>query len=132
RCRNRLATEARNETVIASTASNRTEADDFALIVRHFEQKLCLVDRAGIIFEATHDRRVDLDAAIVVASSSDKRADLREFLDAFIAFDFAGLNVAKHGLDRSLFKASALGEVAAFVETPLAEQEANAFRTKLV
>src|SRR5690606_19679336 len=86
----------------------------------------------GVIFEATHDRRVDLDATIVVSGSSDKRADLREFLDALIAFDFAGLNVAKHGLDRSLFKASAFGEVAAFVETPLAEQEANAFRTKLV
>jgi len=67
RRRHRLAAEARDEPVIAPAARHRAEAHDLALLVRHLEQKLRLVDRAGIVFEPAHHGGVDPDAPVVVA-----------------------------------------------------------------
>src|SRR5690606_1634028 len=86
----RLAAEARDEAVVAAAAGDRAEADDLALVVRYLKQQLSLVDRAGVVFEAAHDRRVDLDAAVIIAGSRDQLADLGEFLYAFVAGNFTG------------------------------------------
>src|SRR3954463_4084594 len=60
--RHGLAAEARDQAIVASAAADRAEAHRSALVVPGLEQQFDLVDGAGVIFEAAHDRGVDLDA----------------------------------------------------------------------
>ena len=64
--RHRLAAKARDESVIASAAADRTEADRIALVFG-LKGQIGFVDRAGVIFEAADDGGVDDDAAIGIA-----------------------------------------------------------------
>src|SRR5262249_32549656 len=78
---NLLAREARDEIVIAPAAPDRPEADGPALIVLRFDQQLSFEDRAGVVFEATDDRRVDTDTIRAVASGRNLVLDLRQLVD---------------------------------------------------
>src|ERR1700737_2646817 len=59
RGRHRLTTEARHQTIIAPAAADRAEANWAAFFVFGFECEFYFVDRAGVIFEAADNGRVD-------------------------------------------------------------------------
>src|SRR5215472_13786245 len=49
--------------------TGRAETHGPALLVLCLQQQLNLKNRAGVIFEAAHDRRIDTNATFVTASS---------------------------------------------------------------
>src|SRR5699024_1192258 len=69
--RHRLATQARYQTVITTTAANRAEPHRAALCVIGLEQQFNLVNGAGVILEAADDRLIDADP-IAIAGGTDK------------------------------------------------------------
>ena len=85
--RHRLAAEARDETVVAPAAADRAEAHGAALLVLRFDEKLNLVDRAGVIFEAADDGRVDHDTAVFIAGRSDQLRNVAKLLHALLSDD---------------------------------------------
>src|SRR6478735_4593648 len=84
RRRYRLAAEARDKTVIAATATDGAEADGAAFFVLGFEREFNLVDRAGVVFEAAHDRLVDANPIATISSVLTKILDLKKLLAAFL------------------------------------------------
>src|SRR5262249_51168221 len=82
--RHRLAAEARDEAIVAPAAADRAKAHGPAALVLRLERQLHLVDRAGVILEAAHDRRIDADA-VAVATLLHQLGDRLQLGNAFIA-----------------------------------------------
>src|SRR5579883_3083263 len=79
--RYRLAAKARDEPVVAAAARDRADAHRPPLLVAQVAGEVRLVDRAGVVFETAHDRRIDDDAA-VIAARAHQRGDRLELVDA--------------------------------------------------
>ena len=105
-------------------------------------------NRPRIIFKTTHNGRVNLHTTIV-ATRREQHLHVGKFGYTFLTLGVASHNCTEIGdrfdacrparrsesqnfLDCIISKFSALGEIAAFIKTALAEQKANAFRSKLV
>src|SRR5690606_36927992 len=71
-CRDGCALEARHKPVIAAATADRTKAHDLAILIRDLGQQLGFEHGAGVIFQAAHDRRVDLDATVIIAGGRAK------------------------------------------------------------
>ncbi len=56
-----------DETIVTTTATDGAEANGTALFVFGFEREFNFVNGAGIVFEAAHDGRIDLDAIGLIA-----------------------------------------------------------------
>src|SRR5581483_1362683 len=61
-----VGTKAPDQAVIAPTARNRAEPHRPAILARDRRSQLALEYRAGIVFEAAHDGRIDRDLAVAV------------------------------------------------------------------
>src|ERR1700678_634899 len=64
--RDRFAAKAGDQAIVTPAAANRAETDRSARFVLHLERQLGLEDRAGVVFQAANDGRVDLDASRTV------------------------------------------------------------------
>src|SRR6185503_10366332 len=78
--RYRLAAKARHEPVVTPAACHRAEAHRAAVLVGDLEGELHLVNRAGIVFEAAHDRRIDPHPVLAIAAGPQDVADRRELV----------------------------------------------------
>src|SRR5262249_21682935 len=83
--RHRLAAKTRDQSVVASTAADRAEANRFAVLTRDGERQLNLVDRARIIFEPAHDRPIYLDASLVIPCGANQVGDAPELRNPVLA-----------------------------------------------
>src|SRR5262249_46808601 len=63
--RHRLAAEARHEAIIAAAAADRSEAHRLAVVAGDHQRQFDLVDRTGVVFEAAHDGRIDLNSVVI-------------------------------------------------------------------
>src|SRR5690606_16629344 len=81
--RHRLAAKTRHQPVIPPAAADRAEAHDFSLFVGDLGEEFGLVDGAGVIFEAAHDRFIYPNSITPVSGSFAKRSYLKQFVEGF-------------------------------------------------
>src|SRR6185295_18266654 len=77
--RSLLASEARDEIVVAPSPADRTEHDVLTLLVLYRKCQLCLEHRARVVVETTDDRRIDEHFVHGIAGIGDKIIYRREF-----------------------------------------------------
>ena len=65
--RHRLAAEARHQAIITPAAADRAEAHGAAFFVFGLKQQFHLVDRAGVVFEATDDGKICPNLAVIIS-----------------------------------------------------------------
>src|SRR5262245_35070968 len=82
RRRHRLTAEARNQSVVASAAANRTETNGLAVLALEGKRQLNLVDRAGVVFEAADDGGINLNLTLEIAGCFGQIGNMLKFFDA--------------------------------------------------
>jgi len=106
--------------------------NDFALFVGHVEEQLGLVNGARIVFQAAHDRRINLDPVVFIPASLEHRRHGVQLADAFV-FKRAGAgHKGDDCVDGRGLKTCPVCKVTTFVLAAIPEQEAHAFNAELV
>src|SRR3569833_2074230 len=93
--RHRLATEARDEAVIATSAADRTEHHRLPLLVRDLGKQLCLEHGAGVVFKTTHHGRIAREL-VEIAGRIDKARDFDQFVETIDCKLGVGKSFAQH------------------------------------